>query len=636
MQKSRFFSAYSFILIVFVILFLRYTVLQIFMHKTLATEAINNYSAEITTLPIRGDIIDKNGIILANNKASYAVSALPKDIKAHLPEILKHLSKYVDITTLDHKKLIAQLKNAKAYNWVIIKDDLNNKEVANLIAHRYEIPEVNVFARIKRVYPFDNMYAHSIGYVGHISAADKNELIKKNIAINYLNNDYIGKSGLENYYESYLRGSLGKKIIKTDAHGNEIGFIDNISAHDGYTVQLTLDHKLQELAWNLLGNRKGAVIAIDPNTGGILTFVSKPAFNPNWFIDGIDVDDWDDLVNNPAKPLLNRAIQGTYPPGSTFKPFMALTALDLGFRTPNSTYYDTGYFVIPGSKHIFHDSARNGHGLINLTQAIYYSSDTYFYKLGLDMGIDNADKVLPLFGFGAKTGIDIPKEKSGLLPSKEWKSKRFSSNPYQKNWLIADNIPFAVGQGFNHYTPLQMAHAMSIIANGGLNIKPHFLYKVIDENGHTVYIYTPTANALPIQKSYFDFIKSALQKVVTMGTAHGIANNLKYTMAGKTGTAQVVALKQNSHQAKFSGEEYRDHAWFIAFAPVDHPKIALAVLVENGGWGASTAAPIARALCDEYLLPKESAPLINNPEIFHPKTESLDNNKSDEDEDNDD
>ena len=609
MKNRRFLSAYLFVFITFFVLFMRYGYLQILMYKTLSLQAINNYSSKISTLPIRGDILDKTGVVLASNKASYVAAALPKELKPHLNKILKVLAKYINFTDFDKKKLLIQLKNSKNYDWVIIKDDLSNEEIAKLTAHNSEFPQVTVFARTKRLYPFADIYAHSIGYVGKISVTDKEQLEKQNSNnMSYLSNDYIGKNGLEKYYESKLRGVLGKKIIKTDAHGNEIGFITNTTATDGNTIQLTLDNKLQTLAWNLLGANKGAIVAIDPKTGGILAFVSKPAYNPNWFIDGIDLDDWDDLSQNPNKPLLNRALQGTYPPGSTFKPFVALAALDLGFRTPNSTYYDKGYFVMPGSKHVFHDSFRGGHGMISFTQAIYYSSDTFFYKLGFDMGIDNADKILPKFGFGQKTGIDLPKEASGLLPSKSWKAKRFAHNPYQKKWLNVDNIPFAVGQGFNHYTPLQMAYATAIIANDGHAIQPHFLDKVFDENGKVIESYSVQAHDLAIPKSYFDFIKQAMAKVITKGTAQSILPGLKYTMAGKTGTAQVVGLGVNSRQAKFSGKAFKDHAWFIAFAPVENPQIAIAVLVENGGWGASNAAPIARKIFDSYLLDRESGP----------------------------
>jgi penicillin-binding protein 2 len=605
MQNSRFFSAYIFIVIAFLTLFCRYGYLQLVLHPQLSIEAVNNYSSQISTLPIRGNIIDKNGVVLANNTVSYVVAALPKELRPHLKTILERVAKYANLTEFDQKKLMAQLHNAKNYDWVIIKDDLDESEVANLTAHSYAIPEVSVFARTKRFYPFADIYAHSIGYVGRISLKEKTALKKSSTVINYLNSDYIGKSGLENYYESALRGSLGKKIIQTDAHGNETGAIANTPAINGNTIQLTLDSNLQKLAWDLLGDNKGAIVAIDPQTGGILAFVSKPAYNPNWFVDGIDLDDWDDLSQNTDNPLLNRAAQGTFPPGSTFKPFMALTALDLGFRTPTSTYYDNGYFIMPGSKHVFHDSFRGGHGLINFTQAIYYSSDTFFYSLGLAMGIDNANKVLPRFGFGKPTGIDLPKESPGLLPSKAWKARKFANNPYQKKWLLVDNIPFAVGQGFNHYTPLQMAYATAIIANNGVAVTPHFLDKVIDDKGNTTITYIPKTKSVDIPDKYFAFIKQAMQKVITIGTAHQIYPGLKYTMAGKTGTAQVVGLGKNSRQAKFSGKKFKDHAWFIAFAPVDKPKIAIAVLVENGGWGA-TAAPIARQILDAYLLPKES------------------------------
>ncbi|MBP9743314.1 MAG: penicillin-binding protein 2, partial [Burkholderiales bacterium] len=443
---------------------------------------------------------------------------------------------------------------------------------------------------------------HSIGYVGRVSQKDKAKIKSQD----YVLSDYIGKNGLEQFYESKLRGYLGRKSIKTDATGNEVGLIENIPAVDGYSLQLTIDNNLQQLAWHLLGEQKGAIVALDPQTGGVLAFVSKPGYDPNWFIDGISLEDWSDLAEDSQKPLLNRAVQGIYPPGSTFKPFLALTALFLGARTYNSTIYDPGYFIIPGSHHQFRDSYRYGRGLIDLMQAIYFSSDTFFYKLGLDMGIDKADKVLPWFGFGRKTGIDLPQENTGLLPSRAWKAKRFAKNPYQRGWLPADSVTFAIGQGFNNYTPLQMAFATSIIASEGRVITPHFFQNLTDKNGAVIESYVLTSQQLEIPQAQFAFIKKAMQNVILKGTARDIAYGLKYTMAGKTGTAQVVGMNKNDRHAKFAGKKYQDHSWFIAFAPVDKPKIAVAIVVENGGFGAAQAAPIARKLFDFYLLAKSN------------------------------
>lgn len=603
MNKSRLIAAYVFVCFTFGVLFLRYGYLQLINHNILLQQSINNYSSIVSTIPVRGQILDKNGTILADNRASYVLAVLPKDVGYNAEELFASLAKYVNITGLDKKKFFTQMHNSKNYDWVIIRDDLSDTEIANLTAHLYEFPGLSVFAHTKRYYPFNEIYSHSLGYVGRVSQKDKAKIKNQD----YVLSDYIGKSGLEQYYESQLRGSLGKKSIKTDATGNEVGLIYNVAAVDGYTLRTTIDNELQKLAWRLLGEQKGAIVALDPQTGGVLAFVSKPGYDPNWFIDGISLDDWSELSTDEQKPLLNRAVQGTYPPGSTFKPFLALAALFLGVRTPDSTIYDPGYFVIPGSSHQFRDSYKYGRGKIDLMQAITFSSDTYFYKLGLDMGIDRADSVLQGFGFGRKTGIDLPMENSGLLPTRAWKAKRFATgvfakDPHQKAWLAADNVTFAIGQGFNNYTPLQMAFATSIIANEGLVIPPHFFQNFTYKNGAVVESYVLNSHQMEpqIPKSQFKFIKQAMQNVILKGTARDISYGLKYTMAGKTGTAQVVAMNKNNRQAKFAGHQYRDHSWFIAFAPVDKPKIAIAIVVENGGFGAAEAAPIARKLFDFY------------------------------------
>ena len=604
--NSRIVAIYSFIISTFIILLIRYSYLQLVDHGILLKQSIKNYSSQVATTPVRGLIVDRNGIVLADSTVSYAVAILPKSLDSITSEeLFSRLSKCINLTELDKKKYYLQLRNAKNYDWVIVKDDLSNTEVANLTAHSYELPEVNVFARTKRYYPFDELYANSIGYVGRVSSVDRQKIITSKREEDYLANDYIGKSGLEQYYESYLRGKLGKRIIQTDVVGNEVGLISNSPAIDGYSLKVTLDNGLQKLGWQLLGNRRGAIVALDPENGSVLAFVSKPSFDPNWFIEGISIDNWGDLRDDPDKPLLNRASQGSYPPGSTFKPFMALSALHLGFRAPSATIYDPGYFTIPGSTHKFRDVHKNGLGSVDMSRAIMQSSDTYFYKLAYEMGIDRVNKVMPYFGFGNKSGIDLPSENAGLLPSRSWKAKRFARDSYQRNWLPADSVTLGIGQGFNNYTPLQMAVATSIIANEGSIITPHFINTIIDKNGREVYRYNPPPlKQTPISKANFIFIKNAMQSVVMSpgGGSYGLSYGLRYTMAGKTGTAQVVAMEKNSRKAKFSGAQYKDHSWFIAFAPVDKPKIAVAIIVENGGFGITSAAPIARKLFDYYIL----------------------------------
>lgn len=608
MTKSRLIAAYIFVVIGVAVLLSRYAFLQISDHQKLLSQSINNYSSTVATQPVRGAIIDSESIVLADNKVSYAVAILPRDAK-NIESIFVGLESQINLTAFDKKKYYKQLRQSKNFGWVIIKDDLSNIEVANLTAHAFSFPNLAVFAHTKRYYPFQDLYSHSIGYVGRVSQKDKDRLNESGGTDNYLANDYMGKSGLEYAYESELRGLIGRKIIRTDAFGNEVGLISNNPATDGYTLQLTINNRLQQKASQLLGDRKGAIVALDPQTGGVLVFVSKPSYDANLFLDGISPDDWEDLQDDKNNPLLNRCIQGTYPPGSTFKPFLAAAALYSNVRTAGYRFNDNGYFTLPGSTHRFRNSGNEVLGNIGIVDAVAHSSDAFFYKLGLDMGVDRMDATLPFFGLGVKTGIDLPQENTGLLPSKAWKAKRFAKNPYQKNWLPADSVTMGVGQGFNHYTPLQMAYATSVLADDGVAHRPHLLGRVLDKSGALVYNYKESASRIPISKADIDLVKLGMQRVMQIGTGAQVGAGIKYTMAGKTGTAQVVALQQNSRKSKFSGSQYKDHSWFIAFAPVQNPKIAIAVIVENGGWGASAAGPIVRQIFDSYLLTPESAPV---------------------------
>ncbi|MDQ5948161.1 MAG: penicillin-binding protein 2, partial [Pseudomonadota bacterium] len=405
MNKSRIIAAYLFVLIGITLLLSRYAFLQISDHQVLLSKSIDNYSSVVAAQPVRGAIIDSESIVLADNRVSYAVAILPRDAK-NIESIFVGLESQINFTAFDKKKYYKQLRLSKNYDWVIIKDDLSNVEVANLTAHSYSFPNLNVFAHTKRYYPFQDLYAHSIGYVGRVSVIDKKKLNSSGTLSNYVSNDYIGKSGLEQQYESTLRGALGKKIIRTDAYGNEVGLVSNNPADDGYTLQLTLNNRLQQKASQLLGDRKGSVVAIDPQTGGVLVFVSKPSYDANLFLDGISPTDWEDLQNDKGNPLLNRSAQGTYPPGSTFKPFLAAAALYSGVRTASYRFHDVGYFTLPGSSHKFRNSGNEVLGTIGIVDAVTHSSDAFFYKLGLDMGVDRMDKTLPFFGLGSKTGID--------------------------------------------------------------------------------------------------------------------------------------------------------------------------------------------------------------------------------------
>ena len=449
-----------------------------------------------------------------------------------------------------------------------------------------------------------------MGYIGRISQRDKDFINENNWNALYRGTTHIGKSGLEQFYEPQLHGVPGFKEVEKDAQGNIVRVLRTVPPKTGQMLKLGMDIRVQQEAHRILGRKRGAMVAIDPQSGNVLAFVSKPTFDPNLFIDGIDAETWNQLNNNWQRPLINRVTQGLYPPGSTFKPFMSMALLESGTITANSMIYSPGSWSLPGSRHQFRDSVRAGHGTIGLTKALQVSSDTFFYQLGYKLGIDKTREYLAPFGLGQKTGIDLPHEYIGVLPSREWKEKRFAkAKPAQRQWIPADMVSVSIGQGYNAYTPLQMAFATAILSADGKVYRPHLVSQILDyENRQSTIIEPEPSRIVPYKPEHFRYVKRGMQYVLQPGgTASKIGAGLKYSMAGKTGTAQVVRIKQGaSYNAAALAERYRDHAWFIAFAPVEKPRIAVAVILENGGWGVN-AAPLARQLIDYYLLqyPKE-------------------------------
>ena len=423
------------------------------------------------------------------------------------------------------------------------------------------------------------------------------------LTANYKGTDHIGKTGLEQSYESELHGITGYEQVEVDSGGRGVRTLSRTSPTSGNNLVLTLDIRLQEVAEQAFGENRGALVAIEPATGGILAFVSKPGFDPNLFVDGIDTASWDLLNTSPDRPMVNRALAGTYPPGSTFKPYMALAALELGKRTPQQTIHDPGFFQF--GNHRFRDDKVGGHGTVDMYKSIVASCDTYYYVLGNDLGIDNIARFIGQFGFGAKTGIDVEGEATGVLPSQEWKRRRFSK-PEQQKWYAGETISVGIGQGYNAYTPLQMAQAMAALANNGVIYRPHLVNYIENiGSGERTLVEPKVERTITLKAENIEFIKRALAGVNTEGTGARAFAKAEYTSAGKTGTAQVVAMKQNEkYDEKRVAERHRDHALFIAFAPLESPKIALAVVVENAGFGARAAAPIARQVLDYYLLGK--------------------------------
>ncbi len=597
--------AFMFILLFFGILIARFVYLQVEKYNEYVAQAATNRISLIPTPPIRGEITDVNGVVLAQNYPAYSLEIIPNQVEGKIDDLIESLRSYVALDDADLRRFRKFRADYRSYEKVPLKLKLTPDEASRLAAQLYRFKGVEINARTFREYPFGSLTAHFLGYIGRISDHDMTKLTETNRAIAYRGTTHIGKSGLESYYEEQLHGKPGYQEVEKDAAGNIIRVIRSEPPQTGQTLRLSMDIRLQQEADRLMGNKRGAMVAINPQTGGILAFVSKPNFDPNIFIDGIDSDSWKALNENWQRPLINRVTQGLYPPGSTFKPFMGMALLESGKINQHTVVSAPGVWSIPNTSHLFRDSVRSGHGSANLSKAIQVSSDTFFYKLGFELGIEKTAPYLAAFGLGQKTGIDLPNEYQGILPTPEWKEKRFARLPENKRrWNIAEMVPVSIGQGYNTYTPLQMAHATAILANNGVVYRPHLVKEMLDHENQQITVIDPQPERkLPYSLSNFNYVKRAMQRVLQAGgTARKIGEGLSYTMGGKTGTAQVVQIAQGkTYNAAALREQHRDHAWFIAFAPVDKPQIAVAVILENAGWGAN-AAPLARQLTDFYLL----------------------------------
>ena len=624
----RLLVAFILIVIFFSILLARFFYLQVTQHNEFSGQASSNRITLIPTPPVRGEIVDINGVPLAKNYPVFSLEVIPSRIEGKMEDVIEALKKYVDITPTDLKRFKKYRESYRKFENIPLKLRLTDEEAARLSVHLREFKGVEVNSRTFREYPYGKLTSHFLGYIGRISDKDKEMLEEEGLTALYRGSTHIGKSGLEKYYEHQLHGIPGYQEVEKDAYGNIVRVSKNVPSKMGQTLHLGMDIRMQQEADRILGDRRGALVAINPQDGTVLAFVSKPSFDPNLFIDGIDSDTWKMLNNDWKKPLINRVTQGLYPPGSTFKPFMGMALLESGKITQNTIIPAPGAWSIPGSRHIFRDSVRSGHGSANLSKAIQVSSDTFFYRLGYEMGIDKASPYLAQFGFGQKTGIDLPSEYTGVLPSREWKAKRFakSSDPTAKEWRAGEMVSVSIGQGYNAYTPLQMAHATASLANNGVVYQPHLVKEVLDFGARKITRINPNLERqIPFKVDNFEYVKHAMEKVLKPGgTAHRIGGGLAYTMGGKTGTAQVVQIKQGGrYNAAALREQHRDHAWFISFAPLEKPEIAIAVILENGGWGAY-AAPLAREMTDFYMLHVKPQQFSDGLESGSAKTETTD------------
>ncbi len=589
----------------FALLFLRLVYLQVIQHDYYQTKAEDNRISIVPIAPNRGNILDRNGVVLARNYSAYTLEIAPGKI-ANLEETINQLATIVVIRPSDRSRFKRLLIEAKGAETLPIRIRLSDEEVARFAVSSFRFPGVEIRARLFRQYPHAELASHALGYIGRINDRDVDWIEERDLEANYKGTDHIGKTGIEQSYELELHGTTGYEQVEVDAGGRGVRTLARTAAITGNNLVLTLDLALQEVVETAFGNRRGALVAIEPSTGGVLAFVSRPGFDPNLFVDGIDPASWDALNTSLDRPLNNRALTGIYPPGSTFKPFMALAALEYGKRTPSQAISDPGYYDFGGRR--FRDDKVGGHGMVDMYKSIVVSCDTYYYTLANDLGIDNIARFMEQFGFGSRTGIDMDGESAGVLPSTEWKMKRFRK-PEQQKWYAGETISVSIGQGYNAYTPLQLAQAMATLANNGVMYRPHLVKYIENVNtGEKRFVEPQPLKTIPLKPENIEVIKRAMAGVNTEGTGARAFAGAGYTSAGKTGTAQVIAIKQGEkyNEAK-TAERHRDHALFIAFAPVDSPKIALAVLVENGGFGAAAAAPIARLVLDYYLLGKKPA-----------------------------
>jgi penicillin-binding protein 2 len=603
--RMRLTAVVAFVFICFGLLVARFVWLQVVKHGQYMAQAEDNRIALVPIVPNRGLIVDRNGVVLARNYSAYTLEITPSKLAANMDSVIDELSKLVTIEPKDRKRFRHLLEESKNFASVPIRTRLTDEEVARFTAQRFRFPGVEVQARLFRQYPLGEVASHVVGYIGRINQKEAADLEGSEDAANYNGTDHIGKEGLEKSYERQLHGQTGYEQVERSAGGRAIRTLSRTAPTPGDNLVLSIDIELQKVIEEAFGDFRGALVAIEPATGDILAYVSRPGFDPNLFVDGIDAQSWNELNTSLDRPLMNRPLSGTYPPGSTFKPFMALAALELGKRRPEWGMSDPGFFVLGG--HRFNDDKKGGHGYIDMYRSIVMSCDTYFYTLGNEMGIDAISSFMAPFGFGQVTGIDLLHEQKGVLPSQQWKRERFKRNRAAQKWVGGDTISISIGNGFNSYTPLQMAHAVATLANDGVVMKPHLVKSIEDPVSRKRTLTVPKESArIPLKQENIDVIKRAMVGVTSdvSGTAYRVFQNAPYTVGGKTGTAQVVGLKGGKYNAAATPERLRDNALFIAFAPADHPRIALALVAENAGFGASVAAPIARKALDYYLLGK--------------------------------
>ncbi|MBK9136848.1 MAG: penicillin-binding protein 2 [Betaproteobacteria bacterium] len=603
---GRLLVAAVFVVLGFALLAARLAQLQIVRHEELAAQAESNRTAVVPIVPNRGLIVDRHGVVLATNYSAYTLEVTPARIEggaAAVDALVDSLAQWVDIQPRDRRRFKRLLEDSKSFESLPLRTRLTDEEVARFMAQRFRYPGVEVKARLFRHYPLGEVGSHLLGYIGRINQAEKRamEAWDDERQGNYKGTEYIGKLGLEQSYEEELHGHTGVEQVETSAGGRAVRRLASHPPTPGNQLWLSVDIRLQALVEELFGDRRGALVALDPRNGEVLAFVSKPTFDPNLFVEGIDVESWRELNESIDKPLLNRALRGTYPPGSTFKPFLAMAALQSGKRDANTVIHDGGVFQF--GNHTFRSHGDHGLGAVDMTRSIVKSSNVYYYSLANEMGVDLMHELLSPFGFGQKSGIDLEGELTGVLPSTEWK-RRYYRRPEQQRWYAGETISLGIGQGYNNFTMLQLARATATLVSGGLRPAPRLVREVEDVlTREKQGVAAEPQEPLALAPAHVELIKRALFGVTQEGTSTRVFAGAPYRSMGKTGTAQAVGIRQNEkYNAAKLEEHQRDHSLYIAAAPLEAPTVALAVVVENAGFGAEAAAPIARRVFDYLLL----------------------------------
>jgi penicillin-binding protein 2 len=593
------------IVLTFIVLY-RYFDLQVTRHQDFATHSDNNRVHVRPAAPSRGLIYDRNGELLADNRPSYSLSII-RERSEDLEQLLLQISSLIDISSDDIERFEKRLKRRKPYEHTPLRFNLSEQERGILAVNSYRLDGAEVTARLTRFYPNGELFAHVIGYVGRINERESQQID----SVAYSGTDSIGKIGLEKYYEDRLLGAVGTEHVETNARGRVMRILENVSPLPGTNLTVHLDSNLQRVAHKAFKDDRGALVAIDIKTGGILSMVSAPSYDPNLFVSGISQTNYDQLLQSSDRPLFDRAIRGQYPPGSTIKPLFGLIGLHNNSISMDYSIEDPGYFFMEGIERPWrdHNSKRGGHGKgVDLAKAIIESCDVFFYKMSVKTGIDLLSSYSEMFGLGNLTGIDMPGERPGIMPSREWKQ-----GAKQEAWFNGDTINVSIGQGFMLTTPLQLAVMSARIASKGKLLKPQLVKSIDGVATQPVEV----RESINMSDEYWDYVHKAMRDVVhsPRGTAKGISNGLNYEIAGKTGTAQVISISaEDEYDSSKIDKSQWDHALFVAFAPMDDPQIAVGLIVENGEHGSSAAAPIARLVIDEYMKSKskQSQIIANN------------------------